>query len=114
MREKNISLTIKGQNLEVLGNRGHLKILLGNLIGNAIKYNKENGKIFVSLGTNTLSIEDTGIGIPKKEQKKIWSRFYRVKEHRNLEEGFGLGLAMVQKICEMYHYTYHLESSPNV
>ncbi len=114
MREKHISLTLKGQNLEVLGNHGHLKILLSNLIGNAIKYNKEHGKILVTLAVNTLSIEDTGIGIPKKEQKKIWSRFYRVKEHRNLEEGFGLGLAMVQKICEMYRYTYHLESTPNV
>lgn len=92
----------------------HLKILLSNLIGNAIKYNTENGKIYITLAQNSISIEDTGIGIPKKEQKKIWSRFYRVKEHRNLEEGFGLGLAMVQKVCEIYGYKYILESTPDV
>lgn len=112
IREKNISLNLKGEEIIIDGNRQHLKILFSNLIGNAIKYNIPDGKIFIIFSKNTVSIEDTWIGIPKKEQKKIWSRFYRVKEHRNLEEGFWLGLAMVQKICQIYGYSTQLESTP--
>jgi len=90
-----------------------------NLIENAIKYNKENGK--VEIGVNVLNrdkvelfIKDTGIGIDENDIKRVTERFYRVDKSRSREKGgTGLGLSIVKHIIEAHGETLKIESKPD-
>lgn len=78
--------------------------VMGNLIRNAIRYNKEGGELSVSLQRTQkgirFSVKDTGIGIAEENLERIFDRFFTVdKSHNGEGGGFGLGLAMVKKIC---------------
>lgn len=92
--------------------------LVGNLVRNAIKYNRENGSIFVSLTKGehpVLVVRDTGIGIAPENQEKVFDRFFTVdKSHGGKHGGFGLGLAVVKKICQKSGWSLTLESELNV
>ena len=81
--------------------------LVHNLVNNAIKYNKTNGSIKIIVEGRNLIIEDTGIGIPKKDQSSIYDRFYRASKQVG---GFGLGLNIVHKVCEVYDIGIEFES----
>ncbi len=91
--------------------------LLTNLIGNAVKYNKKGGNVIVSLKKENesciLSVKDTGKGISKEEQEKIWHRFYRGDSARS-SEGTGLGLSMVKWICTVHRGEIFVESEPDI
>ena len=86
-----------------------------NLVENAIKYNKENGKVNIWVG-NTLNgkkviVQDTGIGIPKEHQDRIFERFYRVdKSHSRETGGTGLGLSIVKHGALLHNAEIHVES----
>ena len=86
-----------------------------NLLENAYRYGKENGKVNVSLKKETnniiLSVADDGIGIEKDEQKKIFERFYRSDASRSVK-GTGLGLSMVKRIAELHGAEIDLRSEP--
>ncbi len=89
--------------------------VISNLVENAIKYNKFDGWVHVSLNADYqyfyVRVEDSGIGIPKESQDKVFDRFYRVDKARSRETGgTGLGLAIVQKIILMHHGTVKLHS----
>lgn len=85
--------------------------LIKNLLLNAVKYNKEEGSIFVTLNENSLSIRDTGIGIKDKDLDKIFERFYRVDKSRSRENGgTGLGLAIVKHISKNYNFKIKVTS----
>ena len=89
--------------------------VISNLVENAIKYNMFDGWVHVSLNADYqyfyVRIEDSGIGIPKESQDKVFDRFYRVDKARSRETGgTGLGLAIVQKIILMHHGTIKLHS----
>lgn len=109
-REKNISLTWEVEpDLIVLADFALMARLLINLINNAFQYGKENGYIKVELKKAighkvVLIVRDDGIGISKKDQEKIWKRFYQVNEARTASEkhSMGLGLSMVEWIAR-YH-----------
>ena len=78
-----------------------LTLAITNLVENAIKYNKEDGWVHVSLNADYqyfyLKVEDSGIGIPEDSLEHIYERFYRVdKSHSREIGGTGLGLAVVQ------------------
>jgi len=73
--------------------------MIDNLISNAIKYNKRGGKIMIVLKNNTLSIEDTGIGIEEEEIPFMFDRYMRFNQS---EGGFGVGLSIVKKIISEY------------
>jgi two-component system sensor histidine kinase QseC len=75
-----------------------LVIMLGALIDNAIKYTPQDGQIHVALGANTLSITDSGPGIPEKDRLRVFERFTR-GQTGNIE-GCGLGLSIVSEICK--------------
>ncbi|MFW2580908.1 sensor histidine kinase [Aliarcobacter butzleri] len=84
--------------------------LFNNLFSNAIKYNKINGDIEVILKDKKLSIKDSGIGIDKNKIKDIFKRYYRAT---NQSGGFGLGLNIVNIICQTYKIKIEVESIEN-
>lgn len=100
----------------VHGNHSLLSELLVNLLDNAVKYNRQNGQVSVKLSKTVdnhmvLTVSDTGIGIPKDKQNRIFERFYRVESSRSKETGgTGLGLAMCKHIISRHHGTVTLDS----
>lgn len=81
--------------------------LFGNLISNAIKYNKHGGEIKLKLTADKFSITNSGKGIAKEQQSRIFERFYRANEH---EGGFGVGLDIVKRVCQRYKIDIEIES----
>ena len=92
--------------------------IVGNLIRNAIKYNKENGSIEICVSggeTPVLIVKDTGIGVSAENKAKFFDRFFTVdKSHGGKHGGFGLGLATVKKICAKAGWKLSCESELNV
>ena len=85
--------------------------LLGNLIRNAIRYNKEGGTVTVELNYKRLVVSDTGIGIAPENMDKVFSRFFTVdKSHSGKNGGFGLGLAVCRKICRRSGWRISVQS----
>lgn len=112
IKARNIGVITNIAKCETVGDAKIIDELIRNLIDNAIKYNVDNGKIMITLNTSTLTIEDTGIGISKEYQSRVFERFYRVdKGHSKEIGGTGLGLAIVKHICEIYQYELKLEST---
>lgn len=101
--EKNIS-----ENIEIEANRNYLYIFLSNIIWNAIKYNKNQGKIFIKY-ENWLIVEDTGIWINREDLPKIFDRFFKADKSRN-SAWFGIWLSLVAKIAEVYNWQVKAES----
>ena len=107
-KKRNITMSLGGESAVVTGNAKVLDEMIYNLCDNAIKYNKDGGKVDITVtrtedGKTHLNVSDTGIGIPKNEQSRVFERFYRVdKSHSKLIGGTGLGLAIV-KHAAMYH-----------
>ncbi len=105
------------EEVTVLGDKVRLQQLFTNLIDNAIKYTSK-GSIHVTLQRNKdtalVKIKDTGIGIPKEEQEKIFKRFYRVDKSRSRETGgVGLGLSIAEWIAHAHHGKIEVESELN-
>ncbi len=93
-------------NINLLADISLIRRMLENLLENAVRYGKENGNIFVSLyrenGKIILSVRDDGIGIKEDDIAKIWGRFYRADSSRSTSDGFGLGLALVERITALH------------
>lgn len=102
-------------NVTVFSRHERLSEIFGNLVRNAIKYNKDNGTITVTLNDKNLIVEDTGIGIAEENMEKVFSRFFTVdKSHGGKNGGFGLGLAVAKKICQKSGWTINVESKLGV
>lgn len=104
-------------NPEVTVNKEKLNLIFGNLIKNAISYNKENGKIDIDVSHDEIEnrikfvVQDTGIGISEEDQGRIFERFYRVDRSRSLETGgTGLGLAIVKETLDTLDGDIRIES----
>lgn len=74
------------QGVLLVSNKSMLHIILSNLLNNAFRYTT-SGEITISLDTNKISVQDTGIGIVKENIDKIWDRLYRVDPSRSLQNG---------------------------
>ncbi|MDD4824335.1 MAG: ATP-binding protein, partial [Acholeplasmataceae bacterium] len=116
LEEKNIDLKLDLDEVEYIGSEQDFRSLFKNLIENAIKYNKLNGAISISLKQKgpgfTFIVKDTGIGISKENQARVFERFYQVDKDRNLSlMGTGLGLSIVKHIVILYKGTIRLESA---
>jgi len=111
--KNSISSSLPSRKIVIWGDQDKLNQVMINLIDNAIKYNKPGGNVEVSLKdtdkTVTISVSDTGIGIPAKELGRIFDRFYRI-EKTDKAKGMGLGLAIVKEIVEMHGGTIYAES----
>ncbi|MGT2829795.1 ATP-binding protein [Streptococcus hillyeri] len=117
--ERHIDLELEGQHTYLIGNRALLHSMVYNLCDNAINYNHENGKVTIGVTTvdNTiqLTVKDTGVGIPKEEQERIFERFYRVDKSRSKKNGgTGLGLAIVKHSLVQHHATIKVDSQLGV
>jgi heavy metal sensor kinase len=109
--------TVAIEEATVIGDKVRLQQLFTNLIDNAIKYTSK-GSIHVTVEKNKdsalVKIRDTGIGIPKEEQEKIFKRFYRVDKSRSRETGgVGLGLSIAEWIVHAHHGRIEVESELN-
>ena len=114
--KRNITLNVIGDTAYVSGTRKILDEMIYNLCDNAIKYNKENGTVDVIVnqanGKTSVTVRDTGIGIPASEQNRVFERFYRVdKSHSKLVGGTGLGLAIVKHGAAYHDADVFLEST---
>ena len=100
-KQRGISVRLAGEHLKIHSVRTILQEVLFNLCDNAIKYNKENGSVRVTVrkedGHVCVTVKDTGIGIPQEDQERVFERFYRVdKSHSREIGGTGLGLSIVK------------------
>jgi len=117
--QKNIALNINSlQETVVMGDKTRLQQFFTNLIDNAMKYTLDGGAIHITLEKNqelaVVKISDTGIGIPKDEQEKIFKRFYRIDKSRSKETGgVGLGLSIAEWIAHAHHGKIEVESELN-
>lgn len=115
--KKNVELRVIGENVKIKGIRQILDEMIYNLLDNAIKYNEDNGKAGVSVVKENdnvvLSVWDTGIGVPKEHQDRIFERFYRVdKSHSRETGGTGLGLSIVKHGAYYHNADIKIDSEP--
>ncbi|GFI02587.1 HAMP domain-containing sensor histidine kinase [Lachnospiraceae bacterium 64-25] len=115
-RKKNIEVTLISKR-EIIAEVDEVKmsLILTNLVENAIKYNKEQGKVDVTLDADhqffTVEVADTGIGIPEESRSQIYERFYRVdKSHSREIGGTGLGLAITRSAILLHRGSIKVES----
>jgi two-component system phosphate regulon sensor histidine kinase PhoR len=116
-RERNLHLEVRidQADMQVLGEREAMTQVLDNLVSNAIRYTPAGGSVAVSIsqsaGQVVLAVRDTGIGIPKKYQTRIFERFYRIDKARSRDAGgTGLGLAIVKHLVASMGGTVDVES----
>lgn len=100
----------------ILGSRHYLEAIVSNLVDNAIHYNKPGGIVDVKLQYEqdhlTLTVADTGIGIEKEHQERVFERFYRVDKSRSRKSGgTGLGLSIVRNAVKLHKGELSLESA---
>ena len=113
--KRKVHVEVTGEPVEYVGIRQILDEMIYNICENAIKYNKEGGKLIVWVG-NTLQgkkvcVTDTGIGISENETDRIFERFYRVdKSHSKETGGTGLGLSIVKHGAMLHGAKIHVDS----
>lgn len=114
--KKNVKIAVTGEDAEITGGESLVFEMLYNLCDNAVKYNKENGNVTVSVGTSEgapfVTVKDTGIGIPPEYTDRIFERFFRVDKSRSKESGgTGLGLSIVKHIAMSLGADIRVESA---
>lgn len=115
--KKQVELCLTGTPCTVNGVRRYLFEIVYNLCDNAIRYNREGGRVDITVkkadGKAVLSVTDTGIGIPAEHKTRIFERFYRVdKSHSRETGGTGLGLSIVKHAVAYHNGKVTLESEP--
>ena len=113
--QRNIVFHIETESAVLSGVPHVLEEMIYNLCDNAIRYNKDNGSVTLKVEKHpddiTVTVADTGIGIPKEDIDRIFERFYRVdKSHSNQKEGSGLGLSIVKHGAKFHHAEMEVES----
>jgi len=118
IRARNLYVTTQyeADDLSVKADRGKISQIFINLLTNAIKFNREGGRVIIRVvkgvrGMLDVEVQDTGIGIPPEEQSRIFDRFYQVdSSSRKRYEGTGIGLSIVKDILSMHGCTIRVES----
>jgi signal transduction histidine kinase len=92
-----------------------IRRIVGNLVANAIRYTNHGGVLLTTrLRADRMWIEvwDTGIGIAPEHQRQVFREFYKASTHGGTEDGFGLGLAIVQRLSDVLGHKIHMQSKP--
>ena len=113
--KRDVAITATGTDVTICGDRSLIYELVYNLCDNAIRYNKPQGTVTANVYAEDnkaiIKVTDTGIGIKREHQSRIFERFYRVDKSRSKETGgTGLGLAIVKYIAEQHNGKIMLES----
>ena len=117
-QKKGIRLEVEADaNIPLFVNKNRIKQMLINLVDNAIKYNVENGSVYIKAvktnGKTVISVKDTGIGVSEQHHSRIFERFYRVDKGRSRNMGgTGLGLSIVKHIVNLYSGDIRVVSQP--
>lgn len=116
--EKQVAVTVSGVSATVQGTPGLLGEMLYNLLDNAVSYNRPGGSVSVCVEPGkagaSITVRDTGIGIPAEHQSRVFERFYRVdKSHSRATGGTGLGLSIVKHAAALHGAQVSLESKEN-
>ena len=114
---KDVTLTLTGESTRIPGVQRLTYEIIFNLCDNAIKYNREGGRVDVSVAREgagaVVTVADTGIGIAPEHQQRIFERFYRVdKSHSKASGGTGLGLSIVKHAVQYLNGSIALKSEP--
>ncbi|MBN1318807.1 MAG: HAMP domain-containing histidine kinase, partial [Anaerolineales bacterium] len=115
-REKDQKLIYDPGSIEpiVVGTEEGLDRIFSNLVGNAVKYTPEHGKVNVTVQqTNhlvTITVADSGIGIPEQSLNRLFTEFYRAPNAKAFETGTGLGLVIVKELVEKFNGRISVES----
>ena len=114
---RDVTVSVTGQLSVIPGVRRLLYEVVYNLCDNAIKYNRDGGRVDVTVaadaGGSSITVADTGIGIAPEHQSRVFERFYRVdKSHSKASGGTGLGLSIVKHAVQYHHGRIELESTP--
>ena len=113
--KQGVTLRVEGESTEITAGESLVFEMIYNLCDNAVKYNKENGLVTVTVGNNGapfVSVKDTGIGIAPEHTERIFERFYRVDKGRSrLGGGTGLGLSIVKHIAASFGGKITLQST---
>ncbi len=114
---RDVTVSVTGQPTVIPGVRRLIYEIVYNLCDNAIKYNRDGGRVDVTVAADTggssITVADTGIGIAPEHQSRVFERFYRVdKSHSKASGGTGLGLSIVKHAVQDHHGRIELESTP--
>ena len=114
---RSVTVSVTGQPSVIPGVRRLLYEVVYNLCDNAIKYNRDGGRVDVTVAADadgsSITVADTGIGIAPEHQSRVFERFYRVdKSHSKASGGTGLGLSIVKHAVQYHHGRIELESLP--
>ena len=114
-RNINVDINMNAGNIYVSVPESKVARILTNIIENAIKYNRESGKVFIDVSEEGSSviirIKDTGVGIASEELDKVFDKFYRSSTSKKMNiDGTGLGLAIAKDIVESYGGEIKVES----
>jgi len=112
-KSKGITLINRSQkeSVSVIGNEEHIYRAILNLLDNAINYTNPGGEVEISCDKRTITIKDSGLGIPQEHLSRIFERFYRVDKARSRElGGTGLGLAIVKHVMNIHNGLVSVES----
>ena len=117
--ERDVQVTVSGADGTVHADPDRMTELVLNLMDNAVKYNRPGGRVDVTVeegpGLTALTVADTGVGIPREAQERVFERFYRVDKGRSRRQGgTGLGLSIVKHIVGLYKGEIRLESELGV
>lgn len=114
---RDVTVSVTGQPSVIPGVRRLLYEVVYNLCDNAIKYNRDGGRVDITVAHDadgsSVTVADTGIGIAPEHQGRVFERFYRVdKSHSKASGGTGLGLSIVKHAVQYHHGRIELESTP--
>jgi len=108
---RDIEISVVGEDFSVEGDSIRIHELIYNIIDNAVKYNKDGGRVDITVGDGVVTVKDTGIGIPEEYKSRIFERFFRVdKSHSKKVNGTGLGLSIVKHIAKNNGIKIELDS----
>jgi len=112
-RIKHIEITVTSESSTVSGRRDRLTRAVSNLLTNAVKFTPEKGTIHVAVGAGSVTVSDSGPGIPAEERARVFDRFWRAPSSRGLP-GSGLGLSIVAQVVDEFGGTVTVDEDPTL